>query len=148
MGHDRTVARESTKHGPRMDEALKDETRSIEQGAPIEARSREDLEKEGPADSDRDVDVHTAPPGALGSDPVEARRELSRHVRMSAFPTGRKGLLAEAEGQNAPEPVLNTLRRLPADAEFSTMHEVWAALEGYSNVREAAAHEPLTDGDR
>jgi hypothetical protein len=131
-----------------MDDALKDETRSLEQGAPIEARTREEREKEGPADSDRDVDVHTAPPGALGSDPVEARRELSRHLRVSAFPAGREGLLAEAESQNAPEPVLAALRRLPADGEFSTVHEVWAALEGHSDVRAAAAHEPLTDGDR
>jgi Protein of unknown function (DUF2795) len=131
-----------------MDDALKHETRSLEQGAPIEARSREDLEKEGPADSDRDVDVHTAPPGALGSDPVEARRELSRHLRQSAFPAGRDGLLAEAESQNAPDPVLEALRRLPAGAEFSTVHEVWAALEGYADVRDAAAHEPLTGGDR
>jgi hypothetical protein len=131
-----------------MDEALKDETRSLEQGAPIEARSREDLEKEGPADSDRDVDVYTAPPDALGSDPVEARRELSRHLRPVAFPTGRDGLLAEAESQHAPDSVLDALRRLPADAEFTTVHEVWAALAGYDDVREAAAHEPLTDGDR
>ena len=133
MGHHRHVARESTKHGPRMDELLKGETRSLEQGAPIEARSREDLEKEGPADSDRAVDVRTAPAGALGSDAVEARREVSRHVRLSAFPAGREGLLAEAEGQNAPESVLNVLRRLPSDGEFSTLHEVWAALEGYAN---------------
>jgi hypothetical protein len=131
-----------------MDEALKDETRSLEQGAPIEARSREDLEKESPADIDRDVDVYTAPPGALGSDPVEARRELSRHLRQSAFPTGRDGLLAEAESQNAPESVLHALQLLPTGAEFSTVHEVWAALEGYSDVRDAAAHEPLTRGDR
>lgn len=131
-----------------MDDALKGETRSLEKGAPIEAHTREDREKEGPADSDRDVDVHTAPPGALGSDPVEARRELSRHLRASAFPAGRDGLLAEAESQNAPDSVLAALRRLPADGEFSTVHEVWAALEGYSDVREAAAHEPLTDGDR
>jgi hypothetical protein len=131
-----------------MDEALKDETRSLQQGAPIEARSREDLEKEGPADSERDVDAHTAPPGSLGSDPVEARRELSRHLRLVAFPTGRDGLLAEAESQNAPEAVLDVLQRLPAEGEFSTAHEVWAALEGYSDVRDAAAHEPLTDGDR
>jgi hypothetical protein len=131
-----------------MDDALKSETRSLEQGAPIEARSREGLEKEGPADSDRDVDVHTAPPGALGSDFVEARRELSRHLRRSAFPTGRDGLLAEAESQNAPEAVVGALRRLPADAEFGTLHEVWASLEGYSDVRQTAAHEPLTEGER
>ena len=131
-----------------MDEALKQETRSLEQGAPIEARTRDDREKEGPADSDRDVDVRTAPPGALGSDPVEARRELSRHLRSSVFPAGRDDLLAEAEGQSAPRPVHDALRRLPADIEFRTVHEVWAALEGAPDVRGAAAHEPLTDGER
>ena len=148
IGHQRCVTRESTKHGPRMDEALKHETRSLEQGAPIEARTRDDREKEGPADSDRDVDVHTAPPGSLGSDPVEARRELSRHLRSSVFPARREDLLAEAESQGAPGPVHQALRRLPADTEFRTVHEVWAALEGSSDVRAAAAHEPLTDGER
>jgi Protein of unknown function (DUF2795) len=131
-----------------MDEALKRETRSLEQGAPIEARTREDREHEGPADSERDVDPHTAPPGSLGSDPVEARRELSRHLRPSAFPAGRDRLLEEAESQNAPAAVFDALRRLPADGEFSTVHEVWAALEGFSDVRDAAAHEPLTEGER
>ncbi len=140
--------RESTKHGPRLDEALERETRSLEQGAPIEAHTREGLEKEGPADDERDVDVNTAPPGPLGSDPVEARRELSRHPRLSAFPASRDELLAEAAGQHAPVAVLDALGRLPSEATFSTVHEVWAALEGYADVRDAAAHDPLTAGDR
>jgi Protein of unknown function (DUF2795) len=140
--------RESTKHGPRLDDALAGETRSLEQGAPIEARVSEDREKEGPGDADRDVDAHTAPPGALGSDPVEARREISRHLRLSAFPAGRDGLLAEAESQNAPEPVLEALRRLPAAGEYNTVHEVWAALEGHADVRGAAATDPLSESDR
>jgi hypothetical protein len=142
------VTRESTKHGPRMDDALKEETRPLEQGAPLEPRVHEHRESEPPGDLDRDVDSRTGPPGALGSDPVEARRELSRHLRSSAFPGDREALLAEAESQNAPEPVLAALRKLPPGLGFATAHEVWAALQGYRDVRDAAAHEPLSDGDR
>jgi Protein of unknown function (DUF2795) len=142
------MTRETTKHGPRMDDALAAEIEPLERGAPIEPRSREDLEKEGPADDERDVDSRTAPPGSLGSDPVEARRELSRHLRASVFPADRYALFAEANSQRAPEAVLDPLRRLPAGKEFRTVHEVWAALDGYEDVRDAAAHEPLTEGER
>jgi Protein of unknown function (DUF2795) len=140
--------RESTKHGPRLDDALKAETRSLEQGSPIEARVEESREKEGPGDSDRDVDFTTAQPGALGSDPVEARRELSRHLRPSTFPAHRDALVAEAESQEAPGAVLEALRRLPSGAGFRNVHEVWAALEGHADVRAAAAKDPLTRADR
>ena len=142
------MTRDSTKHGPRLDDALKHETRSLEQGAPIESHVREDLEKEGPADDERDVDSRTAAPGSLGSDAVEARRELSRHLRGSAFPADRDGLLAEADAQNAPESVRNALRLLPDDGVYQTVHEVWAALEGFDDVRETAAGDPLSDGER
>jgi hypothetical protein len=140
--------RETTKHGPRLDDALKAETRSLEQGAPIEARVEEGREKEGPGDDDRDVDAMTAPPGALGSDPVEARRELSRHLRRTVFPAGRDALLAEAEAQHAGRPVLDALSRLPATERFATVHEVWAALAGSAHPDEAARTDPLTDADR
>ena len=87
-------------------------------------------------------------PGLAGSDPVEARRELSRHLRGSAFPADRDGLLAEADAQNAPESVRNALRLLPDDGVYQTVHEVWAALEGFDDVRETAAGDPLSDGER
>jgi Protein of unknown function (DUF2795) len=140
--------RESTKHGPKLDDALKHETRPLEQGAPIEARTQESREAEGPADDERDVDSRTAPPGALGSDAVEARRELSRHLRSSAFPADRDALLAEAEEQNAPEPLVAVLRSLPAGESYATAHEVWAALEGHDEPDEAARTEPLSGADR
>ena len=35
------MRRETTKHGPRLDDALERETRSLEQGAPIEPRVEE-----------------------------------------------------------------------------------------------------------
>lgn len=142
------MERETTKHGPRLDDALARETRSLEQGAPLEPRAEEWREHEPPGELDRDVDGRTAPPGALGSDPVEARRELSRHLRLTAFPADRRALLAEAEDQQAPEPVLAALRRLPEGPTYGTVHEVWAALAGYEDVRAAAAHEPLSEGDR
>jgi hypothetical protein len=129
------VTRDSTKHGPRLDDALAGETQPLERGAPLESRAREDLEKED-----------AFAPGL--DSPVEARRELSRHLRLSAFPTDRAGLLAEAEGQDAPDEVLRALRELPASVECRTVHEVWAALEGFADLRDAAAHEPLTEGER
>jgi Protein of unknown function (DUF2795) len=142
------MTRESTKHGPKLDDALKHETRPLEQGAPIESRSQESREAEGPADADRDVDSRTAPPGALGSDPVEARRELSRHLRMSAFPADRESLLAEAEAQQAPAAVLAALQTLPEGQSYETVGEVWAALIGEDDPREAAATDPLSEADR
>jgi hypothetical protein len=142
------MRRETTKHGPRLDDALERETRPLEQGAPIEPRVEEWKEQESPGDTDRDVDSRTAPPGSLGGDDVEGRRELSRHLRASAFPADRGALLAEAESQNAPEPVLVALRRLPASVTYGTVHEVWAGLTGATDVREDAAHDPLSDGGR
>lgn len=141
------MERDSTKHGPRLDDELKKETQSLVQGAPIESRVEESREQEGPGEGDRDVDARTAPAGSLGSDPIEARREVSRHLRPSAFPATREGLTAEAESQNAPAPVLDALRRLPGGITFATVHEVWAAIEGHSDVRETAATDPLTAAD-
>lgn len=142
------MERESTKHGPRLDDELKRETRSLEQGAPVEARAEEWREHEPSGEQDPHVDARGGAPGALGSDPVDARRELSRHLRSSVFPADRERLLAEAEEQEAPEAVRSTLRTLPGGVRYATVHEVWAALEGFSDVRDAAAHEPLTEGDR
>ena len=142
------MRRETTKHGPRLDDALARETRSLEQGAPIEPRVEEWKEQESPGETERDVDARTAPPGSLGGDDVEGRRELSRHLRASAFPADREALLAEAKSQNAPEPVLAALRQLQASVSYGTVHEVWAALSGYEDVRAAAATDPLSEGER
>lgn len=142
------MRRETTKHGPRLDEALARETRSLEQGAPIESRVEEGREHEGPGDFDPDVDARTAPPGALGADDVEARRELSRHLRPSVFPADRDQLVAEAVGEHAPVPVLEALRELRPGVEYATVHEVWSALNGATDVREDAARDPLSGGGR
>jgi hypothetical protein len=118
-----------------MDDALAHETEPLERGAPIEPRSREDLEKE-PFDEQFD------------GDSVAARSQLSRVLRPSVFPADRYELFAEANEEGAPEAVLELLRSLPAGRQFANVHEVWAALEGYGNVRAAAARDPLSRGER
>ena len=145
--------RDSSKHGPRLDDALSSETESLARGAPIESRVEEDREKEGPGDDDRDVDVRTGPASRLGADEVEARRELSRHLRPAAFPADGERLVAEAEANAAPAPVIEALRELPAGAEFRTAHEVWIGLTepeaagDRDTLRERASAEPLNEAD-
>ena len=44
------MERGSDKHGPRVDEELDHETRSLRQGAPVESRVEEHREQEGPGE--------------------------------------------------------------------------------------------------
>jgi len=147
------VDRDSSKHGPRLDDELARETESLGRGAPIESRVEEEREKEGPGEDERDVDVRTGPASRLGADEVEARRELSRHLRPAAFPADRERLVAEAEENAAPAPVVEALRRLPDDTEFRTAHEVWIGLTepeaagDRGALRERASAEPLNDAE-
>lgn len=146
--------RDSSKHGPRLDDELARETESIVRGAPIEPRVEEEREKEGPGADDRDVDARTGPASRLGADEVEARRELSRHLRPTVFPADRDRLVAEAERNAAPAPVVEALRGLPAGTEFRTAHEVWIGLtepeaaRERGTIRERASAEPLSDAER
>jgi hypothetical protein len=122
--------RDSTKHSPRLDEELKKEVGSLTHGSPAESRKEEWREQEGAADGEREPSSRTADPTALGPDGPSARAELSRHLRLSAFPGDREALLAEAEDNNAPEPVVAALRQLPEGTTFETVYDVWEALGG------------------
>jgi Protein of unknown function (DUF2795) len=121
--------RDSNKYSPRLDDELKKEVGSLTRGSPAESRKEEWREQEGAADDEREPSSRTGDPGALGPDNETARAELSRHLRLSAFPGDRESLLAEAEANAAPEPVLAALGRLP-DGSFDTVYEVWEALGG------------------
>jgi hypothetical protein len=122
--------RDSSKHSPRLDDELKKEVGSLVRGSPAESRKEEWREQEGAADDEREPSSRTGDPDALGPDNETARAELSRHLRLSAFPGDRNSLVAEAETNDAPEPVLNALRRLPEGREFETVYDVWEALGG------------------
>jgi len=122
--------RDSTKHSARLDDELKKEVGSLTHGAPAESRKEAWREQEGAADGEREPSSRTAGPDSLGPDGPSARAEISRHLRLSVFPADRDALLAEAEANDAPEPVLRALRQLPEGTSYATVYDVWEGLGG------------------
>jgi Protein of unknown function (DUF2795) len=114
----RVGQRKSTKHGPRLDEELARESEAIVEGAGHASHVEEF----------RETEESTVDERGLPSDPLLARREISRHLDTRVFPAGRDELLANAREHQAPEAVIELLERLPADADFRTLHELWRWL--------------------
>ncbi len=136
------MERASDKHAQRLDDAMAADTRSMTQGAPIEARGRDERLQEGGEGPEavarprgpNDGPNAEADPG-LDLDERDGRSELARHLRPSAFPGDREGLLAVARDENAPGAVLDALRALPAGEEFGNVEAVWEALGGRRESR-------------
>jgi len=132
------MERGNTKHGPRLDEEMAREVQGHVQGSGAGSRVEEWREPE-PAGEDQ-PEVTLIPggerpggaPGELTATDAERRSELGRHLEPSDFPADRSRLRRAAERHHAPDHVLAELDRLPADATFATVSEVWAAL-GHPN---------------
>lgn len=128
------MERESDKHNPRVDEEMKEETRSMVQGAPVESRAQESREKEGGSDDQPSPDAVTAtdgdtPPRSLSHDEIELRQDLARFLDGSIFPARRDEIVANATEHHAPPDIINRFRRLP-EQTFAGFPEVWTALGG------------------
>ncbi len=123
------MERASDKHAQRLDDALAHDTRSVVQGAPIESRDLDERLQEG-----GEAPEAVAGP-TVGLDEREARSELARHLRPSAFPGDRDVLLAVARDENAPEAVLDALAVLPEAVHFLNVEDVWEALGGRRESR-------------
>lgn len=84
--------------------------------------------------------------------PIEPRVEDEREERDRGTRTAT-GTSAPREN-DAPDPAVRALERLPGGVEFATAHEVWAALQDPSlaedpeALRELAATGPPSDADR
>ena len=126
------MERGSDKHSPRVDEELDHETRSLQQGAPIESRVEEFREQEGPGEDQPTPEPRLSEDqtGSLDLDDAEARSDIARYLAPSAFPADREGLVANGKANNAPDAVLERLRALPADRTYEAMPDIWAALGG------------------
>jgi hypothetical protein len=128
------VERGSDKHSPRLDEELDHETRSIQQGSPVESRVEEHREQEGPGEDQPTPDARLrggrATAASLDLDDAETRADIARFLTPSTFPADRETLLADAEGNQAPEEVLERIRALPAGRAFENVQDVWGALGG------------------
>ena len=128
------MERGSDKHGPRLDEELDHETRSIQQGSPVESRVEEHREQEGPGEDQPTPDVRLtggrATAASLDLDDAETRADIARFLTPSTLPADREALVADAEGNHAPEEVLERLRALTAGRAYENVQDVWAALGG------------------
>jgi hypothetical protein len=136
------MERGSDKHSPRIDENLAHDTRSLTQGAPMEARADESRLQEGAGDDEPTTDAllmgdlhpEQLTESQLAHDEAEARSRLAASLRPSVFPADRDALLACAQDLNAPPDILDQLRGLP-NGTFTHTEAVWEALGGRVEFR-------------
>ena len=128
------MERGSDKHSPRVDDELDHETRSLQQGSPVESRVEEHREQEGPGDGQPTPDARLsgarASAASLDLDDAETRADIARFLTPSAFPADREALLADAAGNHATTEVLERLQVLPAGRAYENVQDVWSALGG------------------
>jgi Protein of unknown function (DUF2795) len=128
------LERGSDKHSPRVDEQLDHDTRSLQQGAPVESRVEEHREQEGPGEDQPTPDARLtggrATAASLDLDDAETRADIARFLTPSAFPADREALLADAEANQAPAGVVERLQALPAGRDFANVQDIWGALGG------------------
>lgn len=130
------MERTTDKHGPRLDDAMNREVRSLIDGG-VESRSQEGRMQEGQADEEAPID-----PGArwdqdqdpgIGVSPATAdeRAELAKAVAAVHWPATRDDLVGAARDDYAPDRVLALLEELPhGDRAYATVQEVWSTLGG------------------
>ena len=129
------MERGSNLHSARMDDALKGETEGlVRAGRDTHA---EEWKTPEPAGEDQ-PDVDRVPDGTLtGGVPagmtekdVEGRSELATYLDRSVFPALGTLLVDNAMQNDAPDAIVQQLRRLPSGREFLNVGEVWTELGG------------------
>lgn len=118
------MTRESTKHGPNLDEQMEDEVKDSNVAGGVESRAREDRVLE---------DATDRPFEGLRSE--TQRSVIARYLRPSIFPADKQAVLREAEDNHAVEGVVRVLRELPEGRRFQNVEAVWETLGGYEEKR-------------
>lgn len=126
------MQRGSDKHGPRQDDALAHEVegllRSGHSTGAEEWRDHEPSgEDESAVDPAPDATLTGGVPDGMDPDDVAGRAELAAVLGRS-YPADRERLLAVAQENNAPDRIIEELRRLPSDQQFANVNEVWVSL--------------------
>jgi hypothetical protein len=129
------VQRNSSKHSPRVDDELEHEVRSVLQGSPVEAHTRDDLQQEGPIPDPANRPDHPGTPPGFSEDAIDLRSIVAASLRPSAFPADRAGLLRVAYEEQAPAEVLRLLERLPDGVTWDRFEQVWETAGGPTEHR-------------
>ncbi len=69
-------------------------------------------------------------PEGMTADDVEGRAELATYLGKGSYPMVRAQVLDLVMERNAPERIIDLVRRLPAGTQFHNANEVWTAVGG------------------
>jgi hypothetical protein len=124
------MTRESSKHGPRLDDAM------AREGWAGASTGRADDTRAGGPDNEEPLrllsgsdEIHagSAPAGMTPAE-REGRTDLGRYLPRSVFPTDRAGLLSAARRADVPDGLMAELERLEDGRDYATVAQVWEAL--------------------
>jgi hypothetical protein len=135
------MERGSDKHSPRLDEGMKHEVGGLLQGGHDTHAEEWKLpepsgEDQPEADLAPDVTLHGGTPEGMDDADVEERSQLAQYLPRNAFPGVREQLLEHAMDAQAPDAIVEEVRRLPAGREFQNIGEVWRTLNSGGHVEE------------
>lgn len=118
------MTRESTKHGPNLDEQMQSEAElsNEDQGASSRAQQGRLME-----------DAVDRPLEGLRDE--NQRSVIARSLRPSVFPATKSSLLQDARDNHAEDSVVQLLAALPDDAQYENVEAVWEALGGGAEKR-------------
>lgn len=114
--------RANSKHSPRVDDQMAQETLGYTKGSGSGARAEEWHEAEPPAEGE--------PEPAYIPDIETDNDELSRfgtYIPLGALPGDRDRLIAGAQELNAPDDIMRALDRLEPEHIYTTVAEIWGA---------------------
>jgi hypothetical protein len=128
---------QSRKHTPRVDDALSRQAEGHLQGAPAGGRAEEWRESETPANGEPEVsqiprdDTQSRSDVPLNLSPyeIEQRSRMSRYLNRTTFPADRRELIRAAQAADAPDDVIEELRKLPSGETFENATRTWAVLD-------------------
>jgi Protein of unknown function (DUF2795) len=119
--------RESSKHGPLLDEQMAHETEGLVRGGhETHAEEWKETEPTGPTSHRR-----ANPPGTphlADGDDLERRSELARALTRSVFPADRDAIVAHLERTGAEQELIDEARTLPGGRRYGNVGEVARAL--------------------
>lgn len=127
--------RGSDKVSARRDDELKHETEGlIRSGHSTHAEEWKDPEPPGEDQPDADfapnATLHGGTPNGMAPDDVEGRSELARYLGKDCYPMVREQVIGLVIDNNAPQRVVDLVRRLPSGREFTNVNEIWTAVGG------------------
>jgi Protein of unknown function (DUF2795) len=119
--------RESSKHGPLLDEQMAHETEGLVRGGrTTHAEEWKETEPTEPVPH-RHAEAPGQPTASRGDD-VELRSALARALTRSAFPADREEIVAHLERTSAEQELIDEATRLPGERRYANVGEVARAL--------------------